>query len=168
MGGWLILMAVFLLVQGLMRRKSRRETVIDWQEAAESEKEHGILRQERLAMLPSCQECIESCHESLEKIRADWAAWQEDVRLFEPEASTYEPVAVFYTHISLDRAIVYRKEENYMVGFQHLDLIRENVLAGIYSPGMPCGSWRPSYPSRFFDTRAEAERIAQKAVQWLN
>ena len=119
-------------------------------------------------MLPTRQERIERCKESIEKIRADWAAWQEDVRLFKPEESTPEPVAVFYTHIPLDRAIVYRKEETYMVGFQRLELIRESALAEIYTPGMPCGSWKESYPSRFFDTREEAERIAQKAMQWLN
>lgn len=168
MGGWLILIAVFLLVQVLMRRKAREENVLNWKEAAECEMDQEALLEERLAMLPSREKRIERCRESIEKLRADWGSWQDDVRLHEPDASTFEPVAVFYTHIPLDRAIVYRKEETYMVGFQRLELIRESALAELYTPGMPWGSWRESYPSRFFDTREEAERIAQKAMQWLN
>ena len=169
MGGWLILIAVFLLVQALMHRKARQETVINWQEAAACETEQEALRQERLAMLPTRQERIERCKESIEKIRADWAACRAQMLgEFEPEELICEPVAVFYTHIPLDRAIIYQDKATYMVCFEHLELIRENALAEIYTPGMPCGSWKESYPSRFFDTREEAERIAQKAMQWLN
>lgn len=169
MGGWLLLIAAFLLWQALMRRKGRKETVINWKEAAECGTDQDALRQERLAMLPSRRERIESCYESLEKILADWAACRAQMLgEFEPEELTSEPVAVFYTHIPLDRAIVWREAATYVVCFERLELIRENALARIYTPGMPFGSWRQSYPSRFFDTREEAERIAQKAMQWLN
>lgn len=168
MGGWLVLIAVFCLFQAFVRRKERKETVFNWKEAAECEADQEALRQERLAMLPSRQERIQSCYESLEKLREDWANWQEDVRLFKPEDTTPEPMAVFYTHIPLDRAIVYRDKDCYMVGFQRIDLIRDDALAQIFTPGMPFGSWKQSYPNRFFDTQEEAERIAQKAMQWLN
>ena len=168
MGGWLVLIAVFCLFQAFVRRKERKETGFNWKEAAECETDQEALCQERLAMLPTRQERIQSCYQSLEQIQADWAAWQEDVRLFKPGESTPEPVAVFYTHIPLDRSIVYRDKETYMVGFQRLDLIRESVLARVYTPGMPFGSWKQSYPNRFFDTQEEAERIAKKAIQWLN
>lgn len=169
MGGWIILITFFLLWQALIRRNKQKETTFNWKEAAACETDQDALHQERLAMLPTRQERIESCHEPLEKIQADWAAWQAQLQgEFEHEELTSEPSAVFYTHLPLDRAIVVRHETNYEVCFERLDLIRESALVRIYTPGMPCGSWRQSYPSRFFDTREEAERIAQKAMQWLN
>ncbi len=169
MGGWLILIAAFLLWQTLMRRKGRKETVINWKEAAECETDQDALHQERLALLPSRPERIQSCHEPLDKVQENWEAGQKSLRkAFDPEDSPEEPVAVYYTHFLMDRAIVVRNREGYVVCFEELNLIRESALLEIYTPGMPCGSWRRSYPSRFFDTQEEAQGIAQKAMQWLN
>ena len=53
MGGWLVLIAVFCLFQAFVRRKERKKTAFNWKEAAECEREQDVLRQERLAMLPT-------------------------------------------------------------------------------------------------------------------
>ena len=175
MGGWLVLIAVFCLFQAFVRRKERKKTAFNWKEAAfnwkeaaECEREQDVLRQERLAMLPTRQERIQSCYQSLEQIQGEWAAWQKSLQEVEPEKSAEEPVAVFYTHDLMDRAIVVWDGKQYVICFEKLSLASENALARIYTPCMPCGSWYRSYPSRFFDTQEEAERIAQKAMQWLN
>ena len=49
MGGWIVLIGVFCLIQALMRRKERKQTVFNWREAAEIEGDQERLRQERLA-----------------------------------------------------------------------------------------------------------------------
>lgn len=168
MGGWLVLIAIFCLCQAFMHRIDRKGTVVDWKEAAENEMEQDALRQERLALLPPRQERIQRCYKSLVQIQEDWEAWQKSLQEVEPEESAEEPVAVYYTHDLMDRAIVVWDGKQYVICFEKLSLASENSLARIYTPGIPCGSWYRSYPNRFFDTQEEAERMAQKAMQWLN
>ena len=164
-GLW-VLILIGLIVQDVMRRRSRREKDCHFDQAAELEAAIPPVLREPV-IIPPLYERIVSCYESLEQLQARWGQMDEHERWFYPMQEDAELVEVSYTHDQRNRALIYKERSYYSVHFEELNLYREELLQRLYEPGMPWGEWQTAWPWTSGDTIEDARNIAQTILQQL-
>lgn len=162
MEGILILLAVFAISRAILRRQSRRETAVNWQEAAECEAE---LTPPEPIVLPAMEERIDSCYETLAQCQEEWTWHQAHERLNHHPADDAELVDLLYSRNRMHRANIFKAERRYVVQYENLYLIEEDTLHYIYRPGMSCGDWLYDGGESWFDSLDDARDAAAAVMK---
>ena len=93
MEGILLLLIVFSIWQFIEHRKNRKQSDVNWAEVAQCEAELADAHPEKIIVLPTMDERIDSCYQTLEECQEEWLRSEAEFHAMlgeEDEASPFE------------------------------------------------------------------------------